>query len=426
MVLAFLVAAIFILLGISVPIFLSLLVPSIISVNASDLGLPYDAIVQHVIQGVNIPALLAIPLFILAADIISRGEIGERLIRLADAWVGHIPGGLAIATAITMAVFGAISGVGVAAVVSIGPIVYPALVQRGFSKSFALGLILCGATLSMLIPPSVAAILYCLEANQSIAKVFLASLSSGLIFMGLLIVYSVWMARRLKIGAGRTFSLEVGLSELRRSVFALFLPVIIIGGIYGGLFTVTEAAAVSAVYAVLVEVFIYGRIQATQILDISTASVRTIGLILILIGCGAALTWFLTLQQVPQQIVSLVDANSAWEVIALVDVIFLIAGMFVDTNSAVIVLTPLLMPLANSVGVDGIHLGAVITMTLAVGQVSPPFGLNLYVGMATFKASFSDVVKGILPFIGLQLITLLIISFIPQIPLWLPSLSSVY
>lgn len=426
MILILLVAGIFILLGISVPIFLSLLVPTIVSVNTSDLGLPYDAIVQHVIQGVNIPALLAIPLFILAADIISRGEIGERLIRLVDAWVGHIPGGLAVATAITMAVFGAISGVGVAAVVSIGPIVYPVLVQRGFSKSFTLGLILCGATLSMLIPPSVAAILYCLEANQSIAKVFLASLSSGLIFMGLLIVYSVWMALRFKVASGRHFSLEVGLSELKRSAFALLLPVIIIGGIYGGLFTVTEAAAVSAVYAVLVEVFVYKRIKAKEILGISATSVRTIGLILILIGCGASLTWFLTLEQVPQKVVSLVDASAPWEVVALVDVVFLIAGMFVDTNSAVIVLTPLLMPLANSVGVDGIHLGAVITMTLAIGQVSPPFGLNLYVGMATFKASFSDVVRGILPFMALQVVTLILISFIPKISLWLPSLSSVY
>ncbi len=426
MTLAFLVGGIFILLGISVPIFLALLVPSIISVNTSGLGLPYDAIVQHVIQGVNIPALLAIPLFILAADIISRGEIGERLIRLVDAWIGHIPGGLGIATAITMAIFGAISGVGVAAVVSIGPIVYPALIQRGFSKSFALGLILCGATLSMLIPPSVAAILYCLVANQSIAQVFLASLSSGLIFMGLMIVYSVWTALRLGDASGRRFSLSTALHELRRSVFALMLPAIIIGGIYSGLFTVTEAAAVSAVYAVLVEVLLYKRIKAVEVLNISTASVRTIGLILILIGCGAALAWFLTLEQVPQKIVALVSADSAWEVIGLVDIIFLIAGMFVDTNSAVIVLTPLLMPLANSVGIDGVHLGAVITMTLAIGQISPPFGLNLFVGMATFKVSFSDTVKGILPFMGLQVITLLIISFIPQVSLWLPSLSNVY
>lgn len=413
------------LLLLSVPIFLSLLLPTIVAFNVSDLGLPVLAIAQRAVQGVNVFALLAIPLFIFAADVISRGEIGDRLVDVTDALVGHIPGGLAMATILTMAVFGAISGIGVAAVVSVGPIVYPALIRQGYSKRFSIGLILSGSTLAMLIPPSVAVILYCLQTGQSIAKVFLSALGAGLVFMALLAIYSLFYALRHGIGKARHFSAIATIQALRRAGWALLLPAIILGGIYSGYFTVTEAAAVSAVYAIVVELFIYRRLKFRELFEVSSVSAGTIAMLLILIAAGSVMTWFMTVQQVPQMIASFITGSATW-VLAIINVVFLFAGMVIDPNSAIIVLAPLIYPAAMAVGIDPVHLGAVLTMNLAIGMISPPFGLNLFVGVVTFKSSFSEVVKGCLPFIGLALITLLIITYLPGSIMWVPELSSVH
>ncbi len=416
-----------VLLALAVPIFLSLFLATIIGLQSSGLGLPPNTLVLHAVQGINTFALLAIPLFVFAADIISRGEIGDRLVAVADALVGHIPGGLAVATAITMGIFGAISGIGVAAVVSIGPIVYPALVRQGYSKRFSIGLILTGSTLSMLIPPSVAVILYCLQTNQSIAQVFLSAFAAGLVFLILLIGYSVVYALRHGIGAGRHFSLRAAVAALRRAGWSLLLPVIIIGGIYSGFFTVTEAAAVSAVYAMFVELVIYRRLKFLELFNVSRASAGTIAMIVILIAAGSTMTWYLTVEQVPQMIAGLIGTGtSPAAVFGIINVMFLLAGMVVDPNSAIIVLAPLIFPAAVGAGIDPVHLGAVLTLNLAIGMISPPFGLNLFVGIVTFKSHFGEVVRGCFPFIILALVALMITTYVPEVVMWLPGLSSVH
>ncbi len=412
------------LLVVSTPIFVSLLLPAIAGFTFSGLGMPPIAVVQHGVQGIAMPALLAVPLFMFAADVIARGEIADRLVDLADSLVGHIPGGIAIATIVTMTVFGAISGVGVAAIVSIGPIAYPVLLRKGYSKSFALGLILSGSTLAMLIPPSVAVILYGLQANQSIAKTFLSALGAGLIFAALMILYSVWYVLRKGLGRDDRFSARRLAEALRRSVLALLFPVIILGGIYSGITTVTEAAAMAVAYAVIVEVFIYRRLTRKELFQVARQSSGVIAMVMILIVGGSLLTWFLTLEQIPQAIAKSPMLNDPIMVLAVINVVFLIAGMFVDVNSAIIVLTPLVFPAAASAGVDPIHLGAILTMNLAIGMISPPFGMNLFVGMATFRVGYGDVLKGILPFIMLQLIALVMVTYWPAATLWLPSLVS--
>lgn len=414
-----------VLLLLSVPIFLSLLLPTIVAFTASDLGLPLVALAQRSVQGVNVFALLAIPMFIFAADVISRGEIGNRLVDLADSLVGHIPGGLAISTALTMAVFGAISGIGVAAVVSVGPIVYPALLKHGYSKRFSIGLILAGSTLSMLIPPSVAVILYCLQTGQSIAKVFLSALGAGLVFLALLVAYSLVYALRRGIGRARHFSGPALMRALRRGGWALMLPAIILGGIYSGYFTVTEAAAVSAVYAMFVEVCVYRRLKLRELLGVSSTSAATIAMLLILIAAGSVMTWFMTVQQVPQMIAGAIGAGSSEWVFMIINVIFLLAGMVIDPNSAIIVLAPLIFPTAMAVGIDPVHLGAILTLNLAIGMISPPFGINLFVGIVTFKSHFAEVVRGCLPFLALALLALALVTYIPSLIMWLPDLSSV-
>ncbi len=413
------------LLVLSVPIFLSLLLPTIVAFNASDLGLPALSIAQRAVQGVNIAPLLAIPLFIFAADVISRGEIGNRLVAVADALVGHIPGGLAIATALTMAVFGAISGIGVAAVVSVGPIVYPALIKQGYSKPFSIGLILTGSTLAMLIPPSVAVILYCLQTGQSIAKVFLSAFGAGIVFLILLILYSLFYALRHRIGASRRFSLSETTRAFRRAGWSLMLPVIILGGIYTGYFTVTEAAAVSAVYAIFVEVLIYRRLKLRDLFDVTGTSAGTIAMLLILIAAGSVMTWFMTVQQVPQMIANAIGQGSAESLLLIINGIFLLAGMFIDPNSAIIVLAPLIYPAAMAAGIDPIHLGAILTLNLAIGMVSPPFGINLFVGIVTFKSYFAEVVRGCLPFLAIALVALVIVTYLPAAVMWMPRLSGI-
>ena len=414
-----------VLLLLSVPIFLSLLLPTIIAFSTSDLGLPLISLPQRAVQGVNVFALLAIPMFIFAADVISRGEIGNRLVDVADSLVGHIPGGLAISTALTMAVFGAISGIGVAAVVSVGPIVYPALIRQGYSKRFSIGLILSGSTLAMLIPPSVAVILYCLQTGQSIAKVFLSAFGAGLVFLALLVIYSLVYALRRGIGRAQKFSARALLRALRRGGWALMLPVIILGGIYSGYFTVTEAAAVSAVYAMFVEVCVYRRLKLRELLDVTSTSAATIAMLLILIAAGSVMTWFMTVQQVPQMIAGLIGTGSAVSLLLIVNVIFLIAGMVIDPNSAIIVLAPLIFPAAMAVGIDPVHLGAILTLNLAIGMMSPPFGINLFVGIVTFKSHFGEVVRGCFPFLLLALVALALVTYIPSLIMWLPDLSNV-
>lgn len=407
---------------IGAPIFLAIMAGTIITFEAFAPPIPSMVIPQRMVDGVNKFSLLAIPLFIFAADIIARGQIGARLIRLADAYVGHVTGGLAIATVIACALFGAMSGIGPAAVVSIGPLVFPALVKQGYSRGFAVGLIVTSSTLAMLIPPGVAMILYALQTNSSIGAMFLAGLMAGCVFTAVLCAYAYAYARINKVAKGDRLGWAERWDATKTAIWALGLPVFVLGGIYGGAFTPTEAAAFACVYAIVVECVIYRSMKLREVFFAANTSAGTISVLLILIAAGTALTYYLTLSQVPQQVTQLLAGASTIEVLLIINVVFLIAGMFVDPNSAIIVLTPLIFQAALATGIDPIHLGAVIVANVALGMVSPPFGLNLFIGITTFKVTYREVVTAVLPFIGLMLLVLLIITYIPSVVLWLPGL----
>jgi len=404
------------------PIFLAILTSTFVTFEGFAPPIPSMVLPQRMVDGVNRFALLAIPLFIFAADIISRGQIGERLVRLAESFVGHIRGGLAIATVLACTLFGAMSGIGPAAVVSIGPIVYPALIRQNYSRGFAVGLITTASTLAMLIPPSVAMILYALQTNSSIGAMFLAGLGSGAIFAVALCLYAYVYARIRGVKTSEKLGWGARVTALNRAGLAIGLPVLVLGGIYGGVFTPTEAAAFAVVYAIVVECLVYRSMKLREVFDVSVASAGTISVLLILISAGTVLTYYLTLSQVPQMVTQLLAGASAVEILLLVNVVFLITGMFVDPNSAIIVLTPLIFQAAAAAGIDPIHLGAVIVANVALGMVSPPFGLNLFIGITTFKVSYREVVVAVLPFIALMLVVLVIITYIPGVSLLLPSL----
>lgn len=407
---------------IGAPIFLAIMAGTIVAFEGYGPPIPSMVIPQRMVDGVNKFSLLAIPLFIFAADIIARGQIGARLLRLADAFVGHITGGLAIATVLACALFGAMSGIGPAAVVSIGPLVFPALVKQGYSRGFAVGLITTASTLAMLIPPGVAMILYALQTNSSIGAMFLAGLMAGAVFTAVLCAYAYGYARARGVPRGERLSWAERWQATRTAILALGLPVFVLGGIYGGAFTPTEAAAFACIYAIVVECALYRSMRLRDVFLAANTSSGTIAVLLILIAAGTALTYYLTLSQVPQQVTQLLAGASTIEVLLIINVVFLIAGMFVDPNSAIIVLTPLIFQAALAAGIDPIHLGAVIVANVALGMVSPPFGLNLFIGITTFRVSYREVVVAVLPFIGLMLLVLAIITYIPAVVLWLPGL----
>ena len=409
-----------VLFAISAPIFLAILVPTIISFELYGPDIPSTVLAQKMMQGINKFSLLAIPLFIFAADIIARGKIGARLIRLVESMIGHIPGGVAITTTVTCALFGALSGIGAAAVVSIGPIVYPALLRQGYSRGFAVGLILSSSTLAMLVPPGVAMILYSLQTLSSVSNVFLAGLGAAIVLTVLLALYSFVYALIKKVGRLERAPWSERLKSLKQSIWALGLPAIIFGGIYSGVFTPTEAAAGACVYAMIVETLIYRQLRVRDLFKVSSASATVIAMLMILITAGSVMSYYLTLENVPQTIAGSMEGNTLFTVLLLINLLFLFAGMFVDPNSAIIVLTPLIAPLANALNIDPVHLGAIIVLNVAIGMITPPFGLNIFIGITTFKVPYWVVVKAVLPFILVVLVALAIVTYIPGIVMWLP------
>ena len=399
----FFLGAVVLLLTISAPVFIVILAPTFMAIEGFGQAVPALAFVQRMVEGINQFSLLAIPLFIFSADVIARGEIGERLLRMVESLIGHVTGGVAITTAVACALFGAISGVGAAAVVSIGPIVYPALIRQGYSRGFAVGLILSSSTLAMLIPPSVAIIIYALQTNGSVGQVFLSGLSAGVVFTAMIATYAYVYARVKGIGRQPRAGRRERIDAFRNAFWALGLPAIIFGGIYSGVFTPTEAAGAACVYAIVVETLVYRRLGLREVFR-----------------AGSVLTYYLTLEQVPQYVTAIVGDNGPLVILALVNVIFLVAGMFVDPSSAIIVLSPLIYPAAMGAGIDPVHLGAVIVLNVSIGMITPPMGMNIFLGVMTFRISYFEAVKGVMPFIAVSLLTLGLITYIPELSVWLP------
>lgn len=404
---------------IGVPVFLALVIPSFIVLNIYLPHMEPEVLIQQMVGGVNSFSILAIPFFILAADIISNGQIGKRLMNLANALVGYFPGGLALATIVTCLFFGAISGAGSAAVVAIGGLVYPILVEKGYKPTFAIGLILSSSSLAMLIPPSIAMILFSTMAPAASVK----DLFSGGMIVGFLIalafmIYSITYAVRHKIEREKF----VGFKEMGRILlkagWALGLPAIILLGIYMGLTTVTEAAAIAVAYALFVEAIIYKGMNIKGFFDIAAKSGLVIGMLLVLIAAGNTISYVMTVAGLPQYINSLFGDYSVGIVLIILTVIFLIAGMFIDPNSAVVILVPLVTPIAFALGIDPIHLGIIVVLNLTIGMTTPPFGLNIFIAQGVFKLPYEKIIPGLLPFIVISIVMLLLITYVPELYMW--------
>lgn len=362
--------------------------------------------------------LLSIPLFILAGNIMSRGSIARRLIAIMREAMNPIPGGLAIATVLSCAFFAAISGSSTVTLIAVGSVMYPALLQAGYDKKFALGALCAAGTLGIIVPPSIPLILYGVMTETSIADLFKAGIGPAILLTSLFVIYSMimnWSKARASFNAGAL------LQAFRNGIFALFMPVVILGGIYAGLFTATESAAVAVFYAVLVELFIHKDMTVAELKDTALETATMMGSLFPLLMMALSINTFMAYEQIPTALVGWMTemVSDPVSFLLITMVILLAVGCFMDIGSAILIISPLLMPLALSQGVDPVHFGVIMITNLEIGYLTPPLGLNLIVAMTAFKEDFWLIAKSVLPFLLLMIIGLLIVTFFPLLSLFL-------
>jgi C4-dicarboxylate transporter DctM subunit len=384
--------------------------------------MPLSILPQRVFAGLESFPLLAIPFFILAANIMGRGGLSARLINFIQSLVGHLPGGLGMTVVITCVLFGAITGSSASTIVAVGGILYPALIKAGYGERFSLGVVTGSALIGMIIPPSNAMIVFGAIANVSIGALFMSGIGAGLLFAMVYAAYCVIWAIVNKVPRRPRATLsELGLAA-REVVWGLGMPAIILGGIYGGVFTATEAAAVSVAYASVVCVLIYRQLKLSELWEVCVESGLASARILIMVGAASLFSWMLTVSGTTHAVVEpFADLRSSPEqTLLFVNVLSLIAGMFVDVFSNLLILVPILLPMVTAAGISSTHFGIVMSVNVDIGNITPPFGLNLFVASGTFDKPYLTVVRAMLPWLGLALISLAIITYIPEISLWLP------
>ncbi len=385
------------------------------------LSVPPVALHQIMFGGMENYALLAVPFFIFAGELMSGSGIARRLIVWVLALIGRIPGSLGVATVGACTLIGAISGASTATVAVVGKTLYPGLIRDGYGVRFASGLLSSSGSIDIVIPPSIAMILFGMAAEQSIAKLFAAGVLPGLLIAFMMSAYVVIMALRMRIPTRGKFDF----ARLRAATWdagpALLMPVFVLAGIYLGWFSPTEAGGFACLYAILVGRYVYRGMSWRDVLEAATQAAIITAQILIIVATAALFSWILTINGVPQAITGGLTALNLppWGFLMAVNAILLIVGCFLDPTSAIIVLTPLFMPLVRALGVDPIHFGIVMTVNIAIGMFTPPFGLNIFVAQSVLGVPLDTIYRGVLPFAAVQIAALLIITYWPGLSLYL-------
>lgn len=411
------------LLLIGFPIFLVLLT-SVSVALVFYMNVPLAVLHQNLFGSVNSFSLLSIPFFIFAGELMGRGSVAQRLVDVVQSGMGATRGSLGVTTVGTSAIFGAISGVSSACVATIGRIMYPAMRRNGYPEPFAAGLVTAVGAIDIIIPPSVPLIIYGAAASESVPRLYAAGFLPGLLLAVMLSAYVMWVARRQGFGSSPPFSLKAFSRSLIRGMWALGMPFIILGGIYGGVFSPTEAAAVACVYAALVTMFVFRELGVRDILQAAETTALFSAQILLIVACASVFAWLLTVNQVPAAIVAWIDALRVppWLLLIVINLILLLIGCFVDPISAILLMTPLLVPVVKAAGIDTVHFGIIMTVNLAIGLFHPPFGMNIFVAQSVLGLKLSSIYRGIIPFLVIYLIALVLITFVPQISLLGPQL----
>ncbi len=380
-----------------------------------------DTFIQQVLGGIRPASLIAVPMFILAADIMTRGQSANRLIDMVMTFIGHIRGGLAISTATSCTLFGAVSGSTQATVVAVGSALRPKLLKAGYSDSFSLALIINASDIAFLIPPSIGMIIYGVISETSIAELFIAGIGPGLLILFLFSVYCLIYATVHNVPTEEKASWSERFKATRMAIWPLMFPVIIVGGIYGGVFSPTEAAAVCVLYAVILEFGVFRSLSSRDIYTIAKSTGLITAVVFILVGVGNGFSWIISFAQIPQTILDAVGINDMGPVGVLIaiSVAFFVACMFVDPIVVILVLTPIFAPAIEATGLDPVHVGIIITLQVAIGSATPPFGCDIFTAIAIFKKPYWEVVRGTGPFIGILLFSAGLLVAFPEIALFL-------
>ncbi|WP_313530808.1 TRAP transporter large permease [Anaerotignum sp.] len=387
--------------------------------------LSFGFITQNLVTGVDSFPIMAIPFFVFAGELMGGGGISRRLLNVANVYFGRIQGGLAIVTVVVCMFFAAISGSGPATVAAVGGMVVPTMLQKGYDRKFVLALIAAAGSIGVIIPPSIPMVVYSVTTNSSVSKLFMAGFVPGILIGLVLIAYSYYYAKKMGYkGDTDPFSWKRAMKETWDSKWALLSPVIILGGIYGGIFTPTEAAAVSVIYSLIIGCLVYKELNLKQLMTVTKNACETTATILIVIGCAAGFSKVLTLGRIPTTVATFLTSmtDSKILILLLINVLLLIVGCFMETLCAIMILAPILFPVVTALGVDVTHFGIIMVVNLAIGFITPPLGVNLFVASRVGETTLDAVIKGIIPFLFLMIITLLLITYVPAISMFLPNL----
>jgi C4-dicarboxylate transporter DctM subunit len=385
--------------------------------------IPLTQVPERLFNALNTFPLMAIPFFVLAANIMSRGGISRRLTDFGQALVGQFRGGMAMTAVLACMFFAAVSGSSPATVVAVGTLMIPAMIAGGYSKKFSTGLIATSGSLGILIPPSIPLIVYGIATESNIGDLFLAGILPGVMAGLMLLLLAVVISRRHNYGQQGDVRMSTSQKWLafRDAILSLLLPVIVLGGIYGGIFTPTEAAAAAVLYSAVVSLLIYRELRFADLWGVVMGSAKTSAMVMFIIANGILFTFVLASERIPAQITEgmLALGLSKWEFLLLVNLLLLVVGMFMETSSALLILAPILLPIGMDLGVNPIHLGIIMVMNLEIGMVTPPLGLNLFVASGLSGMSVLQIAHAALPSAVVLIVALFIVTYVPTISLTL-------
>jgi C4-dicarboxylate transporter, DctM subunit len=417
----FLVAALLVLLLLRVPIAIALGLSSIMTMLLfAEQSLV--ALAQRFFSALQVYPLLAIPFFILAGALMTTGGVAKRMIAFANSLVGHFRGGLAMAALLACALFAAVSGSSPATVVAVGSIMIAGMARSGYTREFAAGMICNAGTLGILIPPSIVMVVYGAVTETSIGDLFLAGVVPGLMLTGMFMVAVAILARHLNLPRQPRADWRTVLRTGREAIWGLLLVVIILGGIYSGIFTPTEAAAVSAVYAFVIAVFVYRDVRLREVPHVIADAAKTTAMLMFIIGNAYLFAFVLTTEQVPQAMSQwIVDLGlPPWAFLIVLNLLLLVAGSFMEATSVVLIFAPIMFPIATALGIHPVHLGIIMTVNMEIGMITPPVGLNLFVTSGIAKLPVTAVIRAAMPWLVVLLLALVIVTYVPWVSLVLP------